>query len=101
MSSRRTVFISYNHNDRSWLKRLRIHLRPIERELDVTVWADTRLEGGDHWRDEIEAALHSAAVAILLISADFLASDFIAENELPTLLERARHNGTDIIPVIV
>ena len=53
------------------------------------------------WQREIEAALAAAKVAILLISADFLASDFIANNELPKILEKAERGGCRIIPVIL
>lgn len=95
------VFISYSHNDREYLDRLLIHLKPLEKEGLIDVWADTRLRAGDQWSAEIDQALDRAAVAILLVSADFLASDFITENELPPLLVKAQEQGTGIIPVII
>jgi len=95
------IFISYSHNDREYLDRVLIHLKPLEKEGLIDVWADTRLRAGDKWRAEIEQALDRASVAILLVSADFLASDFITENELPPLLRKAQEQGTRIIPVIL
>ena len=83
---RSQVFVSYSHADAEHLQRLRVHLRPFERAGLVDVWADTRLRPGQRWRQEIELALERAAVSILLVSADFLASDFVADNELPPLL---------------
>jgi hypothetical protein len=59
------------------------------------------LTAGDNWKEEIRRALERSRIAILLVSADFLASDFIAENELPPLLAQAETKGTRIIPVIV
>jgi hypothetical protein len=98
---RTSIFVSYSHADRVFLDRLLVHLRPLERGGQIDLWADTRLRAGDRWKSEIEAALSRATVAILLVSADFLASDFITNNELPPLLRNAESKGTRIIPVIV
>lgn len=99
-SRRKGVFISYSHADAEWLERLQKHLRPLERE-GVEIWDDTRLRPGEPWREEIREALAAAKVAILLISADFLASDFIVTDELPPLLKAAEGNGATILPVII
>ncbi len=96
-----SLFISYSHVDREYLDRLMVHLKPLEKEGLIDLWVDTRLRAGDRWKREIEKALERANVAILLVSADFLASDFITENELPPLLRNAEDQGTRIIPLIV
>jgi hypothetical protein len=95
------VFVSYCHADREYLNRLLVHLRPLEKAGYIDLWVDTRLRAGDRWKLEIEKALTRATVAVLLISADFLASDFITDNELPPLLRNAEERGTRIIPVIL
>ncbi|CAN7353885.1 TIR domain-containing protein [Pseudomonas sp. LjRoot71] len=95
------IFISYSHRDKSYLDRLMVHLRPLQKQGLIDAWADTRLQAGDKWKKEIESALKESRVAILMISADFLASDFIIDNELPPLLHAAESKGTRIIPVIL
>jgi hypothetical protein len=95
------IFICYSRKDATWLERLQVHLSPLEREGLVDVWSDRRIELGDQWRKEIEAALTRARIALLLVSADFLASDFIREEELPPLLAAAEQGGCRVIPILV
>jgi hypothetical protein len=63
------------------------------------VWTDGRLQGGDRWREEISAALDAATVAVLLISQEFLASEFVREEELPRILERQAGGSLAVLPV--
>ena len=95
------LFISYSHRDKEYLDRLLVHLRPLQRADRIDAWVDTKIAAGDRWKDAITDALEEARGAVLLVSADFLASDFIVDNELPPLLRSAEENGTTILPVIV
>lgn len=97
----RHVFVSYSHADAAWVDRLRVHVRPLVRRGMLDVWDDSRIHPGQPWREEIAAALTRADVAILMVSADFLASDFIVNNELPPLLHRAAKGGVLVVPLIV
>ncbi|APW61697.1 TIR domain-containing protein [Paludisphaera borealis] len=101
MPTRTKVFISYSSKDRAWLERLQVHLKPLERDGLIDRWDDTRIQTGDAWREEIQRAVAAAKVVILLVSADFLASDFIEREELPPLLAAAAERGARILPVIV
>lgn len=100
-SRRDRVFISYSHADAAVLRRLQIHLVPLKRGNLHEIWDDTRIAPGQLWRNEIRKALGAAKAAVLLVSADFLASPFIMENEVPELLAAASDEGAVILPVIV
>jgi hypothetical protein len=93
------VFVSYSHKNKKEKDRLLTFLRlPSIHKLGV--WSDDRLKPGVNWLPEIEAAMAEAQVAILLITADFLASGFIQNVEVPRLLERKKTAGVLVVPVI-
>jgi len=96
-----TVFISYSHRDEPWKDRLVRQLRVLELEGDFVLWDDRQIAAGAGWHGEIEAAMERARVAVLLISADFLISDFIRGTEIPRLLQRRAADDLRIIPLIV
>jgi class 3 adenylate cyclase len=95
------VFVSYSHKDKLWLEKLQIHLKPYLRSGSVSTWSDAQIQPGQRWQKEIEAALGSARIALLLVSPNFLGSEFIASQELPKLLAAAQREGVNILWVPV
>ena len=94
------VFVSYSHKDLRWLERLQTHLTPLATDYDIDLWDDTRLRPGSEWREEIQTAVDKGSAVVLIISADFLASEFIRTNELPPLLKAAKEEGALILSII-
>jgi len=95
------VFISYSHNDEKWKDELTDHLGVLGKEGLLEIWDDRQIAVGDRWRKEIEKSLESANVGLLLVTAKFLNSNFILEEEVPRLLERRQKEGVRVIPLIV
>ncbi len=98
---RNQIFISYSHQDKEWLDKFQKNLKPYLRGSPVVAWDDTRIQAGANWREEINKALEAAKIAVLLVSSDFLASDFIFQEELPYLIKVAKEKEATIIPVAV
>jgi hypothetical protein len=95
------VFLSYSHKDEVWKDRLLGHLQVAAREDGFDLWDDRRIQAGADWRAEILREIGEAGVAVLLISTDFLNSNFIREEEVWRFLERRATDGLKVFPVIV
>jgi DNA-binding NarL/FixJ family response regulator len=95
------VFISYSHTDRRWKERIIRHLSIAQRCGRLELWCDSCIEPGEDWYEKVQTSLRSADVAVLLISVDFLSSDFILHEEVPQLLGRREDDGLRVIPVVV
>jgi hypothetical protein len=96
-----TVFISYSHKDEKWKDRLRPHLGVLEQQDRITIWDDRQIDPGGKWFTEIKQVMDRAAVAVCLISANYLASDFCVKEEIPYLLERRERDGMVLIPILL
>jgi hypothetical protein len=98
---RKTVFISYSHDDAEWLVRVRKSLKLLERRRLIEIWDDKAIQPGAKWREEIDGALKKSKIAVLLVSQNFAASDFILDEELPYILESAQLQQVQLLWIAV
>ena len=83
------IFVSYAHENEVWLQEFRTMLSPAERKGLVDTWSDARVAPGTQWLEKIREALSRSRVGLLLVTPEFLASAFIRDEEMRTLLARA------------
>jgi hypothetical protein len=95
------LFYSYSHKDESFREELETHLAILRRKGIIQEWHDRKLDPGDEWRKEIEEQMEAADVILLLISPDFVASDFCYEQELASALERHGRGEAVVVPIIL
>lgn len=82
------AFCCYAREDQEMLKDLKKHLALLERQGHITLWSDTDLNAGEEWEKELHRYLESAAIILLLISPDFMASDYCYSTEMERAIER-------------
>ena len=95
------VFFSYSHKDKSLRDKLATHLKILERQGVISGWHDRQITAGSEWAGEIDEHLNSAQVILLLISADFVASDYCYDIEMKRAMERHDSGEARVIPVIL
>ncbi|WP_421085511.1 TIR domain-containing protein [Priestia sp. MF3] len=95
------IFFSYSHEDESYRKQLEKHLAIMKRQGIINGWSDRDINAGDEWKTSISDKLESAKVVLLLISADFLASDYCYDIEMKRALERHDSGEAKVIPIIL
>jgi len=83
-----TIFCSYAHEDETWLRKLETHLSLLQRQNLVSLWHDRLIAPGTDWAKTIDVHLETASVILLLVSADFFASDYCYGIEMKRALER-------------
>jgi hypothetical protein len=94
------IFISYSHNDNAFLDDLLVQLKPLERRESISIWTDDKILPGADWSKTILDNLNNSNIVVMLLSPDFLASDYIHKNEVRLGLEN-RKNGATVLPVII
>ncbi|MDJ0578447.1 toll/interleukin-1 receptor domain-containing protein [Crocosphaera sp.] len=95
------VFFSYSHKDESLRDELEKHLSTLKRQKVISAWYDRDITAGTEWKGQIDEHLESAQVILLLISADFLASDYCYDIELKRAMERHELGEARVIPIIL
>lgn len=101
--SRRPVqlFVSYSHRDESFVEELASHLKLLQRQGILDVWHDSEITAGEEWRQVIDEKLSSADIILLLVSSNFLASDFCWSVELKRAMDRHEKGTARVIPVFI
>jgi internalin A len=95
------VFFSYSHKDEALRDELETHLKLLQRQQIISTWYDRKIVPGYAWQEEIDSHMQTASIILLLISSDFIASDYCWGKELAFALERHAAKLATIIPVIL
>lgn len=95
------VFISYSHKDEAALERLRTHLVMLRRDGRIDEWFDREILAGGEIDAEISERLESSGLFLMLVSPDFLASDYCVEKEMERALERHSSGDARVVPIVV
>lgn len=95
------VFCCYAHRDTSLLENLKAHLTLLQRQGLISLWVDTDISPGSNWEQEIEKHLNTAHIILLLISSDFLYSDYCYSKEMFRALDRHQREEAIVIPIIL
>jgi hypothetical protein len=96
-----TLFYSYAHEDEALRERLEVHLKLLQRQGIIQEWHDREISASREWKDQISEYLESAQIILLLISADFLVSDYCYDKEMQRALERHYTGEARVIPIIL
>jgi hypothetical protein len=95
------IFYSYSHKDESYREELETHLSLLKRKGVIKGWHDRRIVAGNEWKGEIDAHLESAEIILLLISPNFIASDYCYDKEMRRAMERHKEGKARVIPIIL
>jgi TIR domain len=95
------VFFSYSHKDEKLRDKLAVHLSALQRQQVITSWHDRKISAGAEWAQAIDDNLNAADIILLLISADFLASDYCYDIEMQRAIDRHEAGEARVIPIIL
>jgi uncharacterized protein YegL len=95
------IFVSYSHRDERYREKLEISLAQLRRDDLISTWHDKKILPGEEWDREIDDNLNNADMVLLLISPDFLASDYAYGREMERALERHRSRSAIVVPIIL
>ena len=97
----KAVFFCYSHKDEALRDELETHLKLLQRQGVISTWHDRKILPGGEWDHEIDSHLERAKIVLLLISADFIASDYCWDKEVKRALERHASGEATVIPVLL
>ena len=94
------LFYSYSHKDELYREKLETHLSILRRNGYINEWHDRRISAGNEWEEEINFNLEDSDIILLLISSNFLASDYCYDTETIRALEKHESKEAIVIPII-
>jgi replicative DNA helicase len=95
------VFYSYSHSDESYRKALVTHLSILRRKGLISEWHDRKIIAGKEWASEINSNIDQSELILLLVSPDFIASDYCYGIEMERAMERHESDKSTVVPIIV
>jgi hypothetical protein len=95
------LFFSYSHRDEKLRDELEKHLSLLKRQGLIASWHDRKIIAGREWGGDIDANLNKAKIILLLVSADFLASDYCYDKEMKRAIERHEAGEAHVVPIIL
>ncbi len=95
------LFYSYSHKDEKFRDALATHLAPLKRQGVIQEWYDRKITAGEEWGNAIDEHLEAADIILLLVSPDFISSDYCWGKEMARALERHAAGEAQVIPIIV
>jgi internalin A len=97
----KSIFFSYSHRDEALRDELETHLKLLQRQGTISVWHDRKILPGDEWDRQIDRRLERAKIILLLVSADFIASDYCWGTEVRFALEKDRSGEATVVPILL
>ena len=95
------LFYSYSHKDEAYREKLETHLSILRRNKYISEWHDRRIAVGNEWEEDINYNLEEADIILLLVSSNFLASDYCYDTETIRAIEKHQANESVVIPIII
>lgn len=95
------LFYSYSHSDEEWRRKLETHLALLKKRGLIESWHDRDILASEDWKDQISQHLDRADIILLLVSADFLASDYCYDIEMQRAMQRHNAGEACVIPIIL
>jgi hypothetical protein len=101
ISGGKKVFFSYSKHDKEMLQDLKKHLSLLVRQGKLQHWDDSKILAGEEWDDAIKRELAEADIILLLVSANFMATDYIWQVEIEMALERQKRKECSLVPIVI
>ena len=101
MVKNKSVFVSYSHKDERYRQKMNVAFAQLRRSKRITIWHDRKILPGQEWDIEIGEMLETADIILLLVSPDFLASDYAYSREMQRALERHKSGSAKVVPIIL